>query len=265
MDKDKCFIRHFGCFNYTFLSEMYLLTIINRIFADKLDFTPLMIETIYNFAYQQLELIGTIVGLIYLWLEYKASIYLWITGIIMPTIYLFIYYNAGLYADFGINVYYLLAAIYGWVMWKYTQHTSKEPSIHQDETTSSSETNTHGIQSILAIASSRRILVNLCLTTSILFLFIAWILIRFTDSTVPWIDSFTTALSIAAMWMLAKKYIEQWWTWFVVDVVSSGLYIYKELYFTAALYMLYAIIAIFGYYKWIELMNSKIKRYDTKN
>ena len=61
-----------------------------------------------------LEIIGTLIGLLYLWLEYRASIYLWIAGIIMPAIYIFVYYRAGLYADFGINIYYLLAAVYGW-------------------------------------------------------------------------------------------------------------------------------------------------------
>ena len=66
-----------------------------------------------------LEIIGTIIGLLYLWLEYRASIYLWIAGIIMPAIYIFVYYKAGLYADFGINIYYLLAAVYGWIIWKY--------------------------------------------------------------------------------------------------------------------------------------------------
>ena len=66
-----------------------------------------------------LEIFGTVVGLVYLWLEYRASIYLWIAGIIMPAIYIFVYYNAGLYADFGINIYYLGAAIYGWTMWKF--------------------------------------------------------------------------------------------------------------------------------------------------
>ena len=60
-----------------------------------------------------LEITGALVGLIYLWLEYRASIYLWIAGIIMPAIYIFVYYQAGLYADFGINIYYLLAAAYG--------------------------------------------------------------------------------------------------------------------------------------------------------
>ena len=63
---------------------------------------------------QALEIIGTLVGLVYLWLEYKASIWLWIASIIMPAIYIFVYYEAGLYADFGINIYYLGAAVYGW-------------------------------------------------------------------------------------------------------------------------------------------------------
>ena len=61
-------------------------------------------------AMNYLEIIGTIIGLLYLWLEYRASIYLWIAGIIMPAIYIFVYYKAGLYADFGINIYYLIAA-----------------------------------------------------------------------------------------------------------------------------------------------------------
>lgn len=86
---------------------------------------------------------------------------------------------------------------------------------------------------------------------------IAWVLINFTDSNVPWLDSFTTALSIVGMWMLARKYVEQWWVWIGVDAVSTGLYIYKGLDFTAALYGLYTIIAIFGYFKWKKLMKKE--------
>ena len=86
---------------------------------------------------------------------------------------------------------------------------------------------------------------------------IAWILIHYTDSTVPWCDSFTTALSIIGMWMLARKYLEQWWVWMVVDVVCVGLYFYKELYFTSALYALYAIIAVFGWVNWKKIMQQQ--------
>ena len=187
-----------------------------------------------------LELLGVITGIIYLWLEYRANIYLWVAGIIMPAIYIFVYYDAGLYADFGINIYYLLIALYGWFAWKtgFTL-TGKKKTTEQE----------------LSISyTPRGAWAKITVTYLIAQIAIAWLLINYTDSTVPWADSFTTALSIVGMWMLARKYVEQWWVWCIVDVASSALYVYKELYFTAVLYAVYAIIAIFGYYKWKRMM-----------
>lgn len=192
---------------------------------------------------QYIEILGTIVGLVYLWQEYHASIYLWITSIIMPAIYLYIYYNAGLYADFGINIYYLVIALYGWLAWRYRFSITQRSEENEKE---------------LSITHIRR---SSVLPLAILFLaawaLISYILIHFTNSNVPYTDALTTALSIVGMYMLARKYLEQWFVWLVVDIISSALYIYKELYFTAALYTLYAIIAIFGYYKWKRLMNNE--------
>ena len=189
-----------------------------------------------------LEIIGVITGIVYLWLEYKASIYLWIAGIIMPAIYLFVYYNAGLYADFGINIYYLAIALYGWVAWKtgFTLFGRREPEreLHISHT-------------------PRATWMKVTVAYVVAQLSIAYILINYTDSTVPWSDSFTTALSIVGMWMLARKYIEQWWVWCVVDIASCALYTYKGLHFTAILYAVYAIIAIFGYFKWKKLMQNE--------
>ncbi len=183
-----------------------------------------------------LEIIGTIVGFIYLWLEYKANIYLWIASIVMPAIYLVVYYKAGLYADFGINIYYLVIAIYGWSVWKFGRRSK-----HDKE---------------LSIRSfPKKYLIGCIVTFISLFVGIAQILIHFTDSDVAWLDSFTTALSVIGMWMLARKYLEQWLVWIVVDVVCCGLYIYKDLYFTSFLYGAYAVIAIFGYIKWKKMMN----------
>ena len=180
-----------------------------------------------------LEIIGTIVGLFYLWFEYRASIWLWAAGIVMPAVSIFVYYDAGLYADFGINIYYLLAGIYGWMMWlRGTSGKQEHPVIH---------------------TPVRQILPLTLISVGLLVL-IAWILIRFTDSTVPWLDSFTTALSITAMWMLAYKQAEQWLIWLVVDVVCCGLYIYKGLPFYASLYGFYAVIAFFGYLKWLKMI-----------
>lgn len=191
---------------------------------------------------QILEILGVITGIIYLWLEYRASIYLWIAGIIMPAIYLFVYYNAGLYADFGINIYYLVIAIYGWVAWKtgFTIFGHKEPK-----------------KELRISYAPRTALIKASVGFIAAMSLIAYLLIYHTDSTVPWSDSFTTALSIVGMWMLARKYIEQWWVWCVVDIVSSALYTYKGLYFTAILYAVYAVIAIFGYFKWKKLMQNE--------
>ncbi|KAA6345421.1 Nicotinamide riboside transporter PnuC [termite gut metagenome] len=182
-----------------------------------------------------LEIIGTLIGLLYLWLEYKASIYLWIVGIIMPAIYIFVYYDAGLYADTGINIYYLLAAIYGWVMWKHRNGEKEELPISR---------------------TSGRVLPLLLFVFIVIFVLIAWLLKKYTDSTVPLADSCITALSIIGMWMLAKKYVEQWLVWMVVDAISCVLYMYKDLYFTSGLYGFYAVIAIFGYLKWKQMMNA---------
>ena len=187
---------------------------------------------------QFVEILGTVAGLLYLWLEYRASIYLWVASIVMPALYLVVYYDAGLYADMGINIYYLLIAIYGWAAWRYG-FSLRRGSVGRE----------------LPISHTPAGLwLPLAGLTLLLFVAIAQVLIHFTDSTVPWADAFTTALSVVGMWMLARKYVEQWWVWLVVDVASVALYVYKDLHFTAALYGLYAVVAIFGYRKWKELM-----------
>lgn len=190
--------------------------------------------TIMNY----LEIIGTLVGLVYLWLEYKASIWLWIAGLVMPAIYIFIYYDAKLYADMGINVYYLGAAFYGLAVWLMGKKTNENGELPITPT-------------------PRQTVFPMILVCVVSFFVIGWLLINYTDSDVPWFDSFTTALSIVGMWMLARKYLEQWLVWIVVDIVSSGLYIYKELYFTAGLYALYTVIAIFGYLNWKKMMSNE--------
>lgn len=185
-----------------------------------------------------LEIIGTAIGLIYLYLEFKASIWLWAAGIIMPAVYVVIYWKAGLYADCGISVYYLLASAYGIACWLGHKKDSRQEKAEMP-------------------AAIRRLPSDIypCLAAALAVLtaVIAAILILFTDSNVVAADSFSTALSIIAMWMLAKKYAEQWLAWITVDIVSSVLYVYKGLPFTACLYALYAIIAVFGFRKWLQM------------
>lgn len=187
---------------------------------------------------EYIEIAGAVIGLLYLYLEYRASVYLWPVGVIMPLFYIYIFFVSRFYADMGINIYYLFASIYGWIQWN--KSASQEQS--------------------LAISHMPfRYWSVALLALSILFAGIAWILIRFTDSPVPFGDSFTTALSIVAMWMLANKYIEQWGLWIVVNVVSCALYAWKGLYPTALLYVVYSIVPVFGYFKWKQLMLSEQK------
>ncbi|MCI6201204.1 MAG: nicotinamide riboside transporter PnuC [Paraprevotella sp.] len=187
-----------------------------------------------------LDITATIVGLVYIWLEYKASIYLWMVGIIMPLIDIFLYYEAGLYADFGMAIYYALAATYGYVVWKFGkrnyQGTKEELPI------------THFKQSQILPA---------ILAFLVIWLIIYEILVLFTNSDVPITDSFANALSFIGLWALARKYLEQWIIWIIVDIVLSALYIYKGIPFKAGLYALYVIIAIAGYHKWKKMIYEK--------
>lgn len=187
------------------------------------------------------EILGVIIGFIYLWLEYKASIYLWLTSIIMPAIYLFVYFDAGLYADVAINIYYLIIGVYGWMSWRY--------GISRKNGTEKYD---------LKIShTSRRQWLRLLIAYIVIHFAISFTLINFTDTDVPWFNGLTSALSIIGMWMLAKKLIEQWFVWFVVDILSAVLYFYKGLEPTAILYSVYAIVAILGYKKWNKLLQKQ--------
>ena len=187
------------------------------------------------------EILGVIIGFIYLWLEYKASIYLWLTSIIMPAIYLFVYFDAGLYADVAINIYYLIIGVYGWMSWRY--------GISRKNGTEKYD---------LKIShTSRRQWLRLLIAYIVIHFAISFTLINFTDTDVPWFNGLTSALCIIGMWMLAKKLIEQWFVWFVVDILSAVLYFYKGLEPTALLYSVYAIVAILGYKKWNKLLQKQ--------
>lgn len=184
-------------------------------------------------AIDPLEFVGLVIGLLYLYLEYKANIWLWPVGVVMPLVYIVIFYQSKFYADMGIYIYYFFASIYGWYIWTKSTNQTDE---------------------ILISHLPHRYLGKLAAIFLITFAAIAFVLIRFTDSPVPYGDSFTTTLSILAMWMLAHKYIEQWLLWIVVNVVSTGLYFWKGLDTTAVLFVVYSIIPFFGYIKWKKMI-----------
>lgn len=185
-----------------------------------------------------LEILGTGIGLLYLYLEYRASVWLWIAGVIMPAIYIFVYYDAGLYADAGISVYYLLASLYGLGCWLLSSLKGSRNEASEGETNAGIGHIPGGLWWWLA---------GVVLLVTLL---LGYILREFTDSSVPWADAFTTGLSVVAMWMLARKYVEQWLVWILADIGCAALYFYKGLYFTGGLYGVYAVIAWFGYRRW---------------
>lgn len=185
-----------------------------------------------------LDITTTALGLAYILLEYKASVWMWVVGFFMQSLGIVLYYQKGLYADCGMEFYYLAMTIYGFIAWM--RHSSQKkdlPIRHMPRKTA---------------------LVWLGLA-AVIWLSIYLILTNFTDSRVPILDAFTTALSIVGIWALARKYLEQWFVWIVVDIVTCGLYFYKDIPFKASLYGLYVVIAVFGYFKWKKsLENSEI-------
>jgi nicotinamide mononucleotide transporter len=180
---------------------------------------------------QWLDILTTILGLIYIWLEYRAHIALWVIGVIMPALDIVLYWQHGLYGDAGMACYYTFAALYGFYVWKFVKTRKKKEPLP------------------IIFMPRRQYL------PTIVFFFVAWaavyyVLVTWTDSTVPLLDSFTNALSFVGLWALARKYVEQWVFWMVVDGVCTFLYIKKGIPFKAMLYGLYVVIAIAGYLKW---------------
>lgn len=184
-----------------------------------------------------IEITAVAVGLLYLWLEYRASVYLWPVSVVMPAIYLYVYYNAGIYGNFWINIYYFLIALYGMWQWKY----GGKATASGKDAIAITHLSLKGWLSALGVYAVAQTL-------------ILWGLTAYTDSTTAVLDSLTTALSIVGMWLLARKNIEHWWVWFVADIAGCALYIQGKLYPTAVLYALYAVVAIFGYLNWKRLM-----------
>lgn len=219
-----------------------------------------------------LDIVTTILGLIYLVLEYRASIALWVVGIVMPAMDIYLYWSHGLYGDAGMAVYYTLAAIYGYAVWKFgakwkamikrkgSDKKEGASAVSSDKTEAASAVSSDKTEGANAVSSSseelpitffpRRLILR-----TLGFFFLAWaatyyVLVAYTNSTVPLLDAFTNALSFVGLWALARKYVEQWLFWIAVDVVCCYLYVVKGIPFKAGLYGLYVVIAVMGYWKW---------------
>lgn len=196
-----------------------------------------MIDFISN---HWLDILTTVLGLVYIYLEYKASIALWLVGIIMPALDIYLFWSAELYADAGMAVYYTMAAVYGYLVWKFGKKHSQLPT-----------------EQLPITHFKRRLILPAVGCFLIAWAVIYYILTMWTNSNVPVTDSFVNALSFIGLWALARKYLEQWMIWIVVDAVCCVLYVYKGIPFKGGLYGLYVIIAVMGYIRWKKMMKKE--------
>jgi nicotinamide mononucleotide transporter len=163
-----------------------------------------------------LEYFGVITGLLYLFLEIKQHKAMWVVGFLTSLVYVFVFLSAKIYADMGLQTYYVGISIYR----------------------------------ILYTHLSLPLFVGIIGTLAVVFAILWYLLHQFTDSPIPVGDAFTTSVGIVATWMLARRIIEHWIFWVIVNLVSVYLYYLRGLYPTMLLYFCYATLAIVGYYNW---------------
>mgnify|MGYP006292906035 CR=1 FL=1 len=204
-----------------------------------------MIEAFYSWFWgNKIEILGAILGLLYIFFSIRQHILTWATGLLTSLLYTIVFFESGFYADMGLQVYYLLISIYGWYYWLKGGNNGR--------------TEKGGQVPVKKIPGA--VLLKSAMATIIIYFALLFILTRFTDSTVPVMDSLTTAFSITATWMLAKKYIEHWIIWIFVDIVSAGLYVYKNLWPTVILFLVYTTMAVIGYLEWKKDLTKYIEK-----
>jgi nicotinamide mononucleotide transporter len=182
------------------------------------------------FLSNKIELLGTILGILYIFFSIRQNILTWPTGLVTSALYIIVFFNSKLYADMGLQVYYVIISIYGWYFWLKGEKSKNGK--------------------IVPVRRANKKLWLTLIAVSIVIFFVILAILKFTDSDMPYLDSLTTALSIVATWMLAKKYLEHWLIWIFVDLLSSGMYVYKNLWPTVILFLIYTFMAFIGYIEW---------------
>ncbi len=189
-----------------------------------------------------LEVLGAIAGLVYLYFSINQLIWLWPLGLVTSVLYIFVFFKARFYADMSLQFYYVFISIYGWIHWLKVAKRNEVRSGNENENENENE--------LVVRSIGLNYYVILILITFILTFAIGMFLSRFTDSPLPFWDAFTTSGSIVATWMLARKILENWIFWIVIDFTAMGTYIYKGLYPTVLLFLVYTLLAFIGYRQW---------------
>lgn len=183
-----------------------------------------------------IEGLAVITGLASVWFSVKERIWVYPIGLISVSIYVYLSFIYGIYADMGINIYYVLMSIYGWYRWLQPSESGAAKEI----------TRNSGKEWILSI-------VLFLLSWVILFV----ILQRFTDSEIPLWDSLTTSLAIVGMWLMAEKKVEHWLFWIATDLLSIPLYYYKDLLLTSGQFFVFTILAVIGWLQWNKSLSNR--------
>jgi len=178
-----------------------------------------------------IELLGAILGFAYIFYSIRQNILTWPVGLLTSALYVWVFLTSKLYADMGLQLYYVVVSIYGWYEWLSGKQGDKKEGLKVSRI-------------------KLRLGIYLTIVSVLIFMLIWYILSNFTDSPVPMADALATGLSIVATWMLARKILEHWLVWIFVDAFSVGLFLYKNLLPTVILFVVYTIMAIVGYVEW---------------
>lgn len=183
-----------------------------------------------------IEVLGFVTGVACVWLAARENVWNWPVAIVNAASYIIVFFGAKLYADAGLQFVYVAISIYGWWSWLHGGRDRSELPVSQ------LRLSRLPLLTVVTVAS----------TAALMFL-----LRRYTDSTVPFWDALTTAMSLTAQYMLARKIIENWWLWMAADVIYVALYIYKALYLTAVLYAIFFMLCVVGLVRWQKLLPTR--------
>lgn len=185
------------------------------------------------------EIAGALLSMVYLYFSIREKSLLWLFGFISSALYIAVFFDKQLYAEMSINFYYVFVSIYGWITW-------------QRKSAETSET----VLMVTTIDTLRELFTYIAAAIAIYFAYY-FVLEYLTDSPIAAADSVVGALSIVATWMLARKKLENWLVFIAVDAYAAGLYLWKGLYPTFILFIVYTIMAVVGYREWKRNMESK--------
>ncbi|MEW6982976.1 nicotinamide riboside transporter PnuC [Colwelliaceae bacterium 6471] len=196
-----------------------------------------MTETIdYFISLPWLELTGMLLALLYVVLAAKGSIWCWPAAFISTIIYTIIFYDVYLWMESLLQVYYMIMAVYGWYCWQKQQEQVNE---HPQSQLVSGITQ-------WSLNSHLKIIVMLAFIS----VGVGWFMANYTPAHFPYFDAATTVYAVFATYLVAKKVLENWLYWLVIDFASIYLYVQKDLTPTAVLFALYVVLALYGYIQW---------------